>query len=81
MPWIADDMLADLYAERDRLTAENERLEGWGENTMDGCLRILVKAQKAIAATLEAVGSGGGASALLDELDEAVRQLSAGRKA
>jgi hypothetical protein len=75
-------LLARLDAANQRiadLERENVRLEGWGQNTMDGCLAILVKAQAAISRTLAAVGCGPGASDLLDEIDEAVRQLSAGK--
>jgi hypothetical protein len=61
------------------LERENERLEGWGQNTMVGCLATLVKAEAALVAIHEAVGCGPGASALVDELTEAVRQLSAGK--
>lgn len=78
-----DSLLAELdtlRADRDRLTAENERLEGWGEATMEGCLGILVRAEQALSAVGEAIGVGPGASELLDELAEAVRQLSAGRR-
>lgn len=61
------------------LEAENARLEGWGENTMDGCVGSLTKARDALYGVLTALGLGYGASALLDELDEAIRQLGAGR--
>lgn len=75
----SDPCSREMVLVLDTLTAENARLEGWGEATMDGCLRILVKAEAALVGVLEAVGSGRGASDLLEELSEAVRQLSAGK--
>lgn len=64
----------DLLAEMDRVWAHEQA-------TMDGCLAVLTKARDALYGVLAALGLGYGASELLDELDEAVRQLSAGRRA
>lgn len=73
------DFIAHARADIPDLLAELERIQGWGDNTMAGCLSLLVKAQTVVNGALEALGTGRGASDLLEEFDEAVRQLSAGR--
>lgn len=73
------DFIAHARADIPDLLAELERIQGWGDNTMADCLSLLVKAQTAVSGALEALGTGRGASDLLEELDEAVRQLSVGK--
>ncbi len=57
------------------LLQEIDRYEAWGQATMEGCVGILKRAEAAIEATLNAVGSGRGASGLLEDISEAIRQM------
>lgn len=65
--------------ERDAALAEVERIQGWGDNTMTDCLKILTKASAALTGVLVALDLGPGASAVLEEIDEAIRQMSVGQ--
>ena len=75
------DFIAQARQDIPDLLAELEHIQAHEQATMEGCVAVLTKARDALYGVLAALGLGYGASELLDELDEAVRQLSVGRDA
>jgi hypothetical protein len=77
--WADAELIAHARQDIPDLLDELERIQGHEQATMDGCLATLTRARDALYGVLAALGLGYGASELLDELDEAVRQLGAGK--